>query len=243
MVRYLYPDEPGLYGGSVVDMKVLLVEDDVRLSRFVERGLSEEGHTVIVRDNGNDAEDQICLEEYDVVILDLMLPGQSGFEVLRHIRAAGVGTPVIILTARDRLEDKIKGLEAGADDYLTKPFAFDELLARLRAVHRRSVSLVRGTLTCGPLSLDSTSHQIRCNGIDLALTHTEYALMAYLLHNPNRILSRTQLEEHVWGDDYDRATNVVAVYISYLRNKLAAHGYRDLIQTVRGFGYRLRCDG
>lgn len=225
------------------EMKVLLVEDDVRLSRFVERGLSEEGHVVVVRDNGLDAEDQICLEQYDAVILDLMLPGQSGLEVLRHVRAGGITTPVIILTARDRLEDKIRGLEAGADDYVAKPFAFEELLARLRALHRRSEGLSGGgLLSCGPLTLDGMKRQVRCDDVDLALTHTEYALMAYLIHNPNRILSRAQIEQHVWGDDYDRATNVVAVYINYLRKKLDGRGYRDLIQTVRGFGYRLRCD-
>lgn len=242
MARNIFQDEPGLCGVCIIEMKILLVEDDIRLSRFIERGLSEEGHTVIVRDNGYDAEDQICLEEYDVVILDLMLTGQSGFEVLRHVRSAGIATPIIILTARDRLEDKIKGLEAGADDYLTKPFAFEELLARLRALHRRNLGTLGSTLTCGPLTLDSAFHQIRCDGNELALTHTEYTLMAYLIHNPNRILSRTQIEEHVWGNDYDRTTNVVAVYINYLRKKLAACGYRNLIQTVRGFGYRLQCD-
>jgi len=223
-------------------MKLLLVEDDIRLSRFVERGLSEEGHVVVVRNNGFDAEDQICLEQYDAVILDLMLPGQSGLEVLRHVRAAGIATPVIILTARDRLEDKIRGLEMGADDYVTKPFAFEELLARLRAVHRRSEGRPGGLLRCGPITVDSVSREVECDGVALALTHTEYALMAYLVQYPNRILSRAQIEQHVWGDDYDRATNVVAVYINYLRNKLAAAGHRDLIETVRGLGYRLRCD-
>lgn len=223
-------------------MKILLVEDDIRLSRFIARGLAEEGHTVVVRDNGVDAEDQICLEQYDIVILDLMLPGQSGLEVLRHTRGAGVTTPIIILTACDRLEDKVKGLEAGADDYVTKPFAFEELLARLRALQRRTDGVTSSALTCGPITIDTVNRQVLCKGINLQLTHTEYTLMTYLAHNPNRILGRAQIEQQIWGDDFDRSTNVVAVYINYLRNKLAAHGQRDIIETVRGFGYRLRCE-
>ena len=221
-------------------MKVLLVEDDERLSRFIERGLTEEGHTVVVRAHGQDAEDQILFEPYDVVILDLMLPGQSGMEVLRHVRATGINTPVLILTALDRLEDKVRGLEAGADDYLTKPFEFEELLARLRALTRRATAVAPGPLEFGALTIDPHTRQAWCAGEELALTHLEFALLEYLGHHAGQVLSRARIEQQVWGDEHDRASNVVAVYINYLRKKLAKHGCAHLIETVRGWGYRLR---
>lgn len=221
-------------------MKILLVEDDERVSRFIERGLTEEGHTVVLRVNGHEAEDQIFFASYDVVILDLMLPGQSGIEVLRHVRGAGISTPVLILTARDGLEEKVPGLDAGADDYLTKPFAFEELLARLRALERRGNGSVKSELHVGPLTVSPARYEASCNGEKLSLTHTEFALLAYLCHHPGQMLSRARIEQHVWGDDYDRGSNVVAVYINYLRKKLASVGCRDMIETVRGSGYRLR---
>lgn len=223
-------------------MKILLVEDDERLSRFIDRGLSEEGHAVVVRADGYDAEDQILFEPYDVVILDLMLPGQSGIEVLRHIRATGVNTPVLILTARDRLEDKVRGLEAGADDYLTKPFQFEELLARLRALARRGQTIAPSVLRFGPIEVDTAKRHATCDGHDMPLTHLEFALLEYMVRHGGEVLSRACLEQHVWGDDYDRGTNVVAVYINYLRKKLNAHGMGNLIETVRGSGYRLRSE-
>ena len=221
-------------------MKILLVEDDERLSRFIERGLSEEGHTVVLRTDGLDAEDQIFFEAYDAVILDLMLPGQSGMEVLRHVRSAGIRTPVLILTARDELRDKVRGLETGADDYLTKPFAFDELLARLRALERRAGGTLETPIECGPLTVDVARRRAWCSGQELSLTHTEFALLEYLCRHPGRVLTRARIEQHVWGDDYERGSNVVAVYINYVRRKLARCGGAGLIETVRGSGYRLR---
>ncbi len=221
-------------------MKILLVEDDERLSRFIERGLTEEGHTVVLRTDGRDAEDQLFFEPYDAVILDLMLPGQSGMEVLRHIRSAGIRTPVLILTARDAMEDKLRGLEAGADDYLTKPFAFEELLARLHALARRATGSFEAPLRCGPITVDATRRQALCNGRELSLTHTEFALLEYLCRHTGQVVSRTRIEQQVWGDDYDRSSNVVAVYVNYLRKKLARCGVKGIIETVRGSGYRLR---
>lgn len=224
-------------------MKVLLVEDDERLSGFIRRGLTEEGHNVVVRADGNDAEDQVFFEEFDVVVLDLILPGQTGFELLRHVRAAGINTPVLILTARDQLADRVRGLDAGADDYLTKPFAFEELLARMRALERRGKGTTISKLQCGPITLDPASRSASCHGAELSLTHTEFALLEYLCRNVGRVLGRAQIEQQVWGDETERDSNVVAVYINYLRKKLAAHGAAGLIETLRGSGYRLRSSG
>jgi two-component system, OmpR family, copper resistance phosphate regulon response regulator CusR len=221
-------------------MKVLLVEDDDRVSRFIARGLTEDGHAVTVRADGRDAEDQLRYDPFDVVVLDLMLPGQSGMELLRHIRAGGIDTPVLVLTARDTVEDKVRGFQSGADDYLVKPFAFDELLARLRNLVRRSGSSARSPLRCGPLEVDPHRREARCNGSALELTRREFALIEYLCRNAGRVLSRAQIEQSVWGDEFDRETNVVAVYVSYLRRKLEAAGARGLLETVRGSGYRLR---
>lgn len=223
-------------------MKILLVEDDERVSRFIERGLREEGHRVTLRADGLDAEDQMLLAEYDVVILDLMLPGQSGLEALRHARAHLVDTPVLILTARDSLEDKVRGLENGADDYLVKPFAFDELLARLRALERRRRGALSAEIICGPLRIDRLRRRVSCAGRPLDLTAKEFQLLDYLCHHPGEVLTRTQIEQQVWSDDFDRQSNVVAVYVNYLRRKLAAAGYDGLIETVRGAGYRIRED-
>jgi DNA-binding response OmpR family regulator len=221
-------------------MRILLVEDDERVSRFVARGLSEDGHSVAVRADGRDAEDQLLYESYDVVILDLMLPGQSGMELLRHIRQAGIEVPVLVLTARDSVEDKVRGFQSGADDYLVKPFAFEELLARLHSLVRRNRTVPMATLTCGPLELDLRRHGAMCQGNTLTLTQREFALLECLCRSPGCVLSRTQIEQSVWGDDFDRETNVVAVYVSYLRRKLEAAGASGLLETVRGVGYRLR---
>ncbi len=221
-------------------MKILLVEDDERLSRFIHRGLTEEGHAVTVRADGNDAEDQIFFEPFDVVVLDLSLPGQTGFEVLRHMRAAGILTPVLILTARDSVHDKVRGLDAGADDYVTKPFAFEELVARLRALGRRAPGAPQSTVHSGPLVVDLARRQAAYGTHELSLTHTEFALLEYLVRHAGRVLSRAQIEQQIWGDEYAGDSNVVAVYVNYLRNKLARCGAPDLIETVRGTGYRLR---
>jgi len=221
-------------------VKVLLVEDDERVSRFIARGLTEDGHSVTIRADGCDAEDQLRFEPYDVVILDLVLPGQSGMEVLRHIRADGIDVPVLVLTARDSLDDKVRGLQSGADDYLVKPFAFEELIARLHSLVRRASGAPPGPLTCGPLQLDQHRRSACCNGQPLTLTQREFTLLEYLCRHAGRVVSRSQIEQGVWGDDFDRETNVVAVYVNYLRRKLEAAGAPDLLETVRGAGYRLK---
>ncbi len=222
-------------------MKILLVEDDRRLWRFIARGLQEDGHVVETRENGLDAEDQLFYGDYDVVILDLMLPGQSGLEVLRHVRQAGVDVPILVLTARDQLSDKVRALDSGADDYLVKPFAFEELVARLRALQRRGRSRPPTTLQCGSLKIDVLEHRAYCKGKDLQLTRTEFAVLAYLCRHRDHLVTRAQLEQAVWGDDFERDSNVVAVYINYLRKKLKRCGeQREILETVRGSGYRLR---
>lgn len=221
-------------------VNILLVEDDERVSRFIERGLREEGHVVTVRADGIDAEDQLVLAEHDVVVLDLMLPGQSGLEVLRHTRARAIDTPILILTARDSLADKVRGLECGADDYLVKPFAFEELLARLRALERRSRGSRTSEMVCGPLRIDGLRRRAFCSGEPLDLTTTEFQLLEYLCRHAGEVVGRAQIEQQVWGDDFDRQSNVVAVYVNYLRRKLEAAGCAGMIETVRGTGYRLR---
>jgi len=221
-------------------MRILLVEDDDRLSGFMERGLTEEGFMVTTRTDGYDAEDQATLVEHDVVILDLGLPGQSGLEVLRHIRAAGIQTPVLVLTARDQLADKVRGLDLGADDYLTKPFDFEELLARVRALGRRGERLVLPEIACGPIRMNPAKRSAWCGGCGLTLTHTEFELLQFLCEHPGIVLTRARIEAHVWGVEHDRRTNVVAVYVNYLRKKLSRCSCGGLIETVRGAGYRMR---
>ena len=224
-------------------MHLLLVEDDPTISRFLLRGLREENHVVDLAEDGDAAEQFVSATEYDAILLDVMLPGQAdGFTLCRRFREAGIDSPVLMLTARDGIDDRVHGLDIGADDYLTKPFAFDELLARLRALTRRGRSRNRSaTLACGPLAMDLEGHTVTALGQPLHLSATEYRLLEFLMRRADTVVSRTQLADHVWGNDYDPFSNVADVYVGYLRRKLTAAGVPGtLIQTIRGLGYMLK---
>ncbi len=219
-------------------MRVLIVEDNLRIASFLRKGLEEEGYTVEIAGDGDEAYAKALEQDFDAAIVDVMLPGRSGIDVVRDLREAGSSLPILMLTARDRTENKIEGLDAGADDYLTKPFDFTELTARLRALLRRSTGATTPVLRIGDLELDPATREVRRGGEIVSLTPKEYALLEYLLRNVNRPLSRATLMEHVWGIRFDPGTNVVDVFINSLRNKLDPE--RELIQTVRGVGYIVR---
>jgi DNA-binding response OmpR family regulator len=219
-------------------MRILIVEDSPRIVSFLRKGLGEEGYVVETALDGDTAYEKASEQEFDAAIVDVMLPGRSGIELVRDLREAGSAVPILLLTARDRTEDKIEGLDAGADDYLTKPFDFTELTARLRALLRRSAGATTPVLKVGDLELDPATREVRRDGEPVTLTPKEYALLEYLLRNLNRPLSRAMLMEHVWGIRFDPGTNVVDVFINSLRKKVDPE--RTLIQTVRGVGYMIR---
>jgi DNA-binding response OmpR family regulator len=222
-------------------MRVLVVEDDPEISRFIVRGLTEERHVVDLVTDGEAAVDMLAAEEYDAVVLDVMLPGLDGFEVCRRIRARGIDTPVIVVTARDAVADRITGLDGGADDYLVKPFAFEELLARLRALGRRGRTRhLTHTLEYGPISVDPVAHTVAVAGTPVTLTATEYRLLEFLVRRAEAIVTRDQLAQHVWGGEYDPLSNNADVYVGYVRRKLQAATPESLIHTVRGLGYMLK---
>jgi DNA-binding response OmpR family regulator len=222
---------------------LLLVEDDPTISRFLLRGLREENHVVDLAEDAEAAEQFASGAEYDAILLDIMLPGGTdGFTLCRRLRDSGIDAPVLMLTARDTVADRVHGLDIGADDYLTKPFSFDELLARLRALARRGRSrAVSATLTYGPLVMDLETHKATAGGQELHLSATEYRLLEFLMRRAETIVSRNQLADHVWGSEYDPFSNVADVYVGYLRRKLTATGVPGtLIQTIRGLGYMLK---
>lgn len=220
-------------------MHLLLVEDEPAIADFVARGLREEGHTVTHARDGVEGERRALSEDLDLAILDVMLPGKDGFAVLRAIQHGRPNLPVIMLTARDEVDDRIAGLDGGAIDYLTKPFAFEELAARVRAQLRRRV--VEETVLRGAgLELDLLKRTVRRGEVEMSLSAREFDLLAYLLRNPDRVLSREQVLSAVWGYDHDPGTNIVEVYIGYLRRKLALPDAPAPIETVRSRGYRLR---
>jgi two-component system OmpR family response regulator len=221
-------------------MRVLVVEDEPKMARLVKRGLEEEGIAVDVADRGEDAVWMAGSTEYDVVVLDVMLPGLDGFEVCRRLRVDEVWTPVLMLTARDAVEDRVAGLDGGADDYLVKPFSFDELLARLRALARRGSAERPAVLEAGDLRLDPATRRASRGDTEIALSQKEYALLETLMRRPGVALSRLQLLEHAWDDTYENRSNVIDVYIRYLREKIDRPFGTDTIETVRGVGYRLR---
>ena len=225
--------------GERIIMRVLLVEDEARIADFVSKGLSEDGYAVDVAHDGEEALDWVDVAEFDVVILDVMLPVRDGIEVCRELRRRGVQTPVLMLTARDAIEDRVRGLDSGADDYLVKPFAFAELLARLRALARRERSALGARLQVGDLVLDTTTREVSRQGQFIALTSKEYALLEYLMRHANQVLTRTMIAEHVWNYDFDNATNVIDVHIRNLRRKMDDPFPDRLIRTVRGAGYRI----
>ena len=221
-------------------MRVLVVEDEPKMAGLVKRGLEEEGISVDVAGRGEDAVWMAGSTEYDVVVLDVMLPGLDGFEVCRRLRADEVWTPVLMLTARDAVEDRVAGLDGGADDYLVKPFSFDELLARLRALARRGAAERPAVLEAGDLQLDPATRRASRAGVEIALSQKEYALLETLMRRPGVALSRLQLLEHAWDDTYENRSNVIDVYIRYLREKIDRPFGTDTIETVRGVGYRMR---
>ena len=220
-------------------MRVLLVEDDQRLASSLRRGLGESGMAVDAVHRGDDAVAAASSTPYDVIVLDVLLPGKNGLEVAREIRSHKVGTPILMLTALDAVEDRVRGLEAGADDYLVKPFAVRELIARLRALARRHLPDRTAVLQVGLLVLDTGAHSLTVHGLDVPLTAKEFAILEFFMHNPGRLLTRSQVLEHAWDYDFDGGRNLIEVYMARLRRKLSAAGVRDPFATVRGAGYRL----
>jgi two-component system OmpR family response regulator len=217
-------------------MRVLVVEDEVKMARLLRRGLVEEGHAADVASKGEDALWMAQAHPYDAIVLDVMLPGLSGFEVCRRLRNGGVWTPVLMLTARDAVEDRVVGLDVGADDYLTKPFSFAELLARLRALARRGGVERPTELVVGDLRLDPASRRVWRGDVEVHLSPKEFALLETFMRHRGEVLTRLQLLEHAWDFAYENRSNVVDVYVRYLRQKIGA----DAIETVRGLGYRFR---
>lgn len=220
-------------------MHVLLVEDEKRIADFIARGLSEQGYVVDVAFDGDEGLRWLDTAEFDLIILDVMLPGIDGIEVCRSLRDRGLGTPILMVTAKDAIEDRVKGLDSGADDYLVKPFAFDELLARLRALTRRESTVMETVLQVADLKFDSATLEVSRQGLVINLTIKECRLLEYLMRHPNRVVTRTMIAEHVWGYLYDNATNFIDVHIRNLRRKLDDPFATKLIQTVRGAGYRI----
>ena len=224
-------------------MRALVVEDELKMAALIRRGLVEEGYAADVARTGEDAIDMARATPYDTIVLDVMLPGLDGFEVCRELRASGVWTPILMLTARDGVEDRVAGLDAGADDYLTKPFSFAELLARLRALARRGQAERPTVLVAGSLRLDPATRQVWRGDAGIELTAKEFALLETFLRRPGEALSRLDLLEHAWDYAYESRSNVVDVYVGYLRAKIDRPFGRRSIETVRGVGYRLRDDG
>ncbi|MBI5810052.1 MAG: response regulator transcription factor [Deltaproteobacteria bacterium] len=220
-------------------MRILVIEDEKKVAAFVKRGLEQESYAVDVVHDGIEGQHYAEVNEYDAIILDIMLPKKSGFDVLKDLKTKGVKAPVLLLTARDAVEDRVKGLNVGADDYLTKPFAFEELLARLRVLMRRG-KYEQPALKFADLTLDPATRRAKRGDKEVELTVKEYALLEYLLRNPNRVLTRTLIAEHVWDQSFDNETNVVDVYINHLRSKIDSGPAKRIIHTVRGVGYVLK---
>ena len=223
-------------------MRILVVEDEKDLRNIIKKRLVREHYSVDACGDGEEALDYMEMTSYDGVLLDIMLPGKDGFAILKEVRQMGNDTPILLLTARDGIEDRVKGLDSGANDYLIKPFSLEELCARLRSMLRTSHGQISNILSVGDLTLDCSSHHVARSGKEITLSSKEYALLEYLMHNQGLILSREKIENHIWNFDYEGGTNVVDVYISYLRRKIDSGHERHLIHTVRGRGYVLRED-
>jgi heavy metal response regulator len=223
-------------------MRILVVEDEPGIARFIRQGLSEAGYAVDVASDGEEGLDYALAAPYDLLVLDILLPKMDGLRLLRELRERGMRTPVLLLTARDTVEDRVQGLDSGADDYLVKPFAFPELLARVRALLRRPPLQSNPVLRVGDLELDTVRREVRRAGRRIDLSPREFSLLEYLMRHPNQVLTRTQIAEHIWNFDFYAESNVVDVYIGYLRRKIDRGFDRPLIHTVRGVGYRLSAE-
>ncbi len=221
-------------------MRILIIEDEVTLAEIIQRKLTDEYYVVDIASDGDSGLELLFVNEYDVVILDLMLPKKSGLELLSELRQAGHKVPVLVLTAKDKVEDKVEGLNIGADDYLTKPFAFEELLARIKALLRRKIKEENNILKNGDLIVDTAKYQVTRAGRKIPLTSKEYILLEYLMRNRGYVLTRSQIEEHVWEYGEFNSSNIVDVYIRFLRKKIDDDFEVKLIETVRGKGYRLK---
>ncbi len=221
-------------------MRLLVIEDEKKVASHIKKGLEGEGYAVDVIDNGEDASSMAKTYDYDLLIIDVMLPGKNGREVLKELRDNHDDTPAIFLTAKNSTEEKILGLDLGADDYLTKPFEFEELCARIRAILRRHESVRSTKLALADLELNPATHEVKRAGKRIDLTQKEYALLEYFLYNQGKVLTRTMIVEHVWDQDFDSFTNVVDVYINHLRAKIDQPFDKKLLHTARGFGYVLR---
>jgi two-component system, OmpR family, response regulator len=221
-------------------MKILVIEDDPTVGQFVKRGLEEQRWGVDLVADGEEGERRAGSEAYDLVILDMRLPGKSGLDVLNSLRARGFERPVLVLTAQDAVDAKVKTLRAGADDYVTKPFAFEELLARVEALARRPRAIASPVLRVAELELDQGTREVRRSGEPIDLTPKEYAVLEYLMRHAGRVMSRTLITEYAWGYHFDPGTNIVDVVINHLRKKVDAHHEQKLIHTVRGVGYVIK---
>ncbi|MGB8657534.1 MAG: response regulator transcription factor [Candidatus Zixiibacteriota bacterium] len=221
-------------------MRILVIEDEKKLAGFIRKGLVEQSYSVDVAYDGLKGSVLACQNDYDLIILDIVLPKQNGWTTCRKIRTGGITTPILMLTALGETDDKVKGLDSGADDYLTKPFEFAELLARVRAILRRKYSQPETTLRVDGLTLDPARHLIERDGKVIKVSAKEFALLEYLMHNQGKVMTRTQISEHVWDIDFDRSSNVIDVYIKSLRQKVDKGFSERLIHTVIGIGYVLR---
>ena len=221
-------------------MNILVIEDDPTVGGFIRRGLEEQRYRVTLVPNGEDGERVAASESFDVVILDMRLPGKSGLDVLQSLRARGFETPVLVLTAQDAVDAKVRTFRAGADDYVTKPFAFEELLARVEALSRRPKAMASALLKVADLEVNRDTHEVRRNGSLIELTPKEFAVLEYLMRHTGRVMSRTLITEYAWGYHFDPGTNIVDVVINHLRKKIDAGRGRKLISTVRGVGYVIK---
>ena len=221
-------------------MRLLVVEDEPSLLSIITKRLKEEGYGVDSAKDGREGENYITSAEYDCIILDIMIPFQDGLTLLRKIRAKNISAPVLLLTAKDSIDDRVTGLDSGADDYLVKPFSFDELLARVRAMLRRHKDKKNTVLSVGDLEMDTITRQVQRGGKGIELTSKEYSILEYFLRNKNRVLTKSQIAEHVWNYDFEYNSNIVEVYVRYLRRKMDEEFENKLIHTIRGGGYVIK---
>lgn len=224
-------------------MHILFVEDEAKIANFVQAGLKEQGFVVDYCDNGDEGYTRALDNDYDAIVLDIMVPGKDGLSILKNLRRKGQNVPVILLTARNELDDRIEGLNLGADDYLAKPFFVEELVARIHAVVRRTAGDRQNLVCVGPMKLDRITREVTCNQHIVELTTREFNLLEYLMRSPGRVFTRTQILEHIWGYDFNPNTNVVDVCVQRIRKKIDSIGGAGWIESIRGVGYRFREEG